>query len=608
MFKGKIFANRYEILEKINSGGMANIYLARDKKLSRNVALKIMFPQFASDSHFVERFKREAKSMANLSHPYIATVYDWGKEEEIYYIAMEYLSGENLSQTINKKGILPPSEVVDISIKICEALEVIHEQGIIHRDIKPSNILVTEDKDIKITDFGIVKDSTPSLTQTGSILGTAQYISPEQARGIKISKRSDIYSLGVVMYEMLTGDPPFRGDDSLSVALRHIREKPTLPSNIIKNLSKNLETVIVKCLLKNPEDRYSSATQLKEDLIRCSKGLPISELHKNVEAKLHPETKAVFAKGFETIKNIKWVRFLYTSLIIFLIAVISIILYPLLLRMVQKPIPKVVVPQLEQTELSKAKEELEKLELKMAISSQVHNDSVEKGFVVNQNPEAGSKITEGETVYLVISLGPRVTEVPNIVGLKIEKAEKILKESNLKIGIIDKVYDEVPKDKIIKQAPEPGEIVAFNTPIYMVVSLGVEKIVVPSVIGMDYQTARDILENKQLSVVRIYEISETAEVGTVVSQEPFVNTQVFKNSLVTITLSSGSEMISISKVIRENFEDAISTLEEVGFVVEKHWVPSSLATKNLVLNQDPQGGTGAPPGTVIIIYIGSGPT
>ena len=587
---------------------MANIYLARDKKLSRNVALKIMFPQFASDSHFVERFKREAKSMANLSHPYIATVYDWGKEEEIYYIAMEYLSGENLSQTINKKGILPPSEVVDISIKICEALEVIHEQGIIHRDIKPSNILVTEDKDIKITDFGIVKDSTPSLTQTGSILGTAQYISPEQARGIKISKRSDIYSLGVVMYEMLTGDPPFRGDDSLSVALRHIREKPTLPSNIIKNLSKNLETVIVKCLLKNPEDRYSSATQLKEDLIRCSKGLPISELHKNVKAKLHPETKAVFAKGFETIKNIKWVRFLYTSLIIFLIAVISITLYPLLLRMVQKPIPKVVVPQLEQTELSKAKEELEKLELKMAISSQVHNDSVEKGFVVNQNPEAGSKITEGETVYLVISLGPRVTEVPNIVGLKIEKAEKILKESNLKIGIIDKVYDEVPKDKIIKQAPEPGEIVAFNTPIYMVVSLGVEKIVVPSVIGMDYQTARDILENKQLSVVRIYEISETAEVGTVVSQEPFVNTQVFKNSLVTITLSSGSEMISISKVIRENFEDAISTLEEVGFVVEKHWVPSSLATKNLVLNQDPQGGTGAPPGTVIIIYIGSGPT
>lgn len=608
MFKGKIFANRYEILEKIDSGGMANIYFARDKKLSRNVALKIMFPQFASDSHFVERFKREAKSMANLSHPYIATIYDWGKEEEIYYIAMEYLSGENLSQIINKKGILPPSEVVDISIKICEALEVIHKQGIIHRDIKPSNILVTEEKDIKITDFGIVKDSTPSLTQTGSILGTAQYISPEQARGVKISKRSDIYSLGVVMYEMLTGDPPFRGDDSLSVALRHIREKPTLPSNIIKNLSKNLETVIIKCLLKNPEDRYSSATQLKEDLIRCSKGLPVSELHETIRDKLHPETKTVFAKGFETIKNIKWVRFLYTTLIIFLIAVISITLYPLLLRIVQKPIPKVVVPQLEQTELSKAKEELEKLELKMAISGQVHNDSVEKGCVVNQNPEAGSKITEGETVYLVISLGSRVTEVPNIVSLRLEEAEKVLGESNLKVGIKDEKYSEVSRGKIISQSPEPGEMVGYNTPVNMVISLGVEKIVVPSVIGMDYQTARDILESKQLSMARIYEISETAEVGTVISQEPFVNTKVFKNSLVTITLSSGSEMISIPKVIRDNFEDAISTLEEAGFVVEKYWVPSSLATKNLVLNQDPQGGTGAPPDTVIIIYIGSGPT
>ena len=199
MFEDKVFANRYKIIKKIDSGGMANIYLANDMKLSRNVALKIMYPQLASDQNFVERFKREAKSMATLSHPYIATVYDWGKEKEIYYMVMEYLSGENLSQIINKRGMLPTNEVIDISIKICDALEAIHKHGIIHRDIKPSNILITKENDIKITDFGIVKDSAPSLTQTGSILGTAQYISPEQAKGLRVEKSSDIYSL-VLLY------------------------------------------------------------------------------------------------------------------------------------------------------------------------------------------------------------------------------------------------------------------------------------------------------------------------------------------------------------------------------------------------------------------------
>lgn len=607
MFEGKFFANRYKILKKIDSGGMANIYLAEDTTLSRKVALKILFPQLASDSNFIERFKREAKSMSNLSHPNIATVYDWGKEEETYYIAMEYLSGHSLSQVINRKGIIPPKKVIEISIKICEALEAIHKKGIIHRDIKPSNILVTKTDDIKITDFGIVKDSAPGLTETGSILGTALYISPEQAKGVLVKKTSDIYSLGVAMYEMLTGDPPFRGDDSLSVALKHIREKPILPSKLIRNLSKNLETVVMKCLSKNPEDRYSSVVQLKEDLRKCAEGLPVLELQKTVRTKIYFKTKTLFTKSLKTLKNIKGIRIIYILTVVFLIMILSLALSQLF-STIKKPVPKpkVVVPYLEQFELSKAKEELEKIGLKTEISKQIYNDVVAKGFVISQEPEAGSKIAEGEKVYLVISLGPKVTEVPNIIGLKIEDAEKILEESNLKIGIKDEKYSEVSRDKIISQSPEPGEIANFNTSVNIVISLGVEKIEVPYVIEMSYQDARDILEDRQLSVARIYEISETIEVGTVISQEPAEGMQVFKNSLVTITISSGSEMISIPRVIRENFENAISILEELGFVVEKQWVPSSQTTRNLVLNQDPQGGTGAPPGTNIILYIGSG--
>lgn len=607
MFEDKVFANRYKIIKKIDSGGMANIYLANDMKLSRNVALKIMYPQLASDQNFVERFKREAKSMATLSHPYIATVYDWGKEKEIYYMVMEYLSGENLSQIINKRGMLPTNEVIDISIKICDALEAIHKHGIIHRDIKPSNILITKENDIKITDFGIVKDSAPSLTQTGSILGTAQYISPEQAKGLRVEKSSDIYSFGVVIYEMLTGDPPFRGDDSLSVALRHIREKPIPISNIVKNLSKNLETVVMRCLSKDPEDRYSSVAKLKEDLIRCKRGLPVEELPKTIKTKIIPETKTFFSKGLQTIKNIKGTRVIYFLIVLFFITIFSIIFYQLFITF-KTPTPKVlVVPNLENTELSKAKEQLEKIGLKMVISKQIHNDTFEKDAVISQEPEGGAKIEEGETVYLVISLGPKVTEVPDIVGLKLEETEKILKEENLKFGIIDEKYsDEVAKNKIITQRPESGEIVPFNTPIYVIVSLGVEKMEVPNVIGMDYETARDILENKQLSVSRIYQKFESVKIGTVISQEPATGVKVFKNSLVTLTLSSGNEMIPIPKVIRENFEVARSALKESGFEIEEQWVLSSQTTKNLVLNQDPQGGTGAPPGTVIIIYIGSG--
>jgi serine/threonine-protein kinase len=607
VFEDKVFANRYKIIKKIDSGGMANIYLANDMKLSRNVALKIMYPQLASDQNFVERFKREAKSMATLSHPYIATVYDWGKEKEIYYMVMEYLSGENLKQIIDKRGMLPTNKVIDISIKICDALEAIHKHGIIHRDIKPSNILITKENNIKITDFGIVKDSAPSLTQTGSILGTAQYISPEQARGLRVEKSSDIYSLGVVIYEMLTGDPPFRGDDSLSVALRHIREKPIPISNIVKNISKNLETVVMGCLSKDPEDRYSSVAKLKEDLIRCRRGLPVEELPKTIKTKIIPETKTFFSKGLQTIKNINRTRVIYFLIVLFFITIFSIIFYQLFITF-KTPTPKVViVPHLENIEFSKAKEQLEKIGLKMIISKQIHNNTFEKGAVISQEPEGGAKIEEGETVYLVISLGSKVTEVPDIVGLKLEEAEKILKETNLKFGIIDEKYsDEVTKNKIITQRPVSGETVPFNTPIYVIVSLGVEKIEVPNVIGMDYETARDILENKQLSVSRIYQKFESVEIGTVISQEPATGVKVFKNSLVTLTLSSGDEMIPIPKVIRENFEVARSTLEESGFEIEEQWVPSSQTTKNLVLNQDPQGGTGAPPGTVIIIYIGSG--
>lgn len=607
MFEDKVFANRYKIIKKIDSGGMANIYLANDMKLSRNVALKIMYPQLASDQNFVERFKREAKSMSTLSHPYIVTIYDWGKEKETYYMVMEYFSGENLSQIINKRGVLPTNEVIDISIKICDALEAIHKQGIIHRDIKPSNILITKENDIKITDFGIVKDSAPSLTQTGSILGTAQYISPEQARGLKLEKSSDIYSLGIVIYEMLTGDPPFRGDDSLSVALRHIREKPIPILNIVKNVSKNLENVVMRCLSKDPEDRYSSVAKLKEDLIRCKNGLPVEELSKTIKTKIIPENKTLFSKGLQTIKNIKGARVIYFLIVLFFITIFSIIFYQLFMTFKTPASKVVVVPHLENIELSKAKEQLEKIGLKMVVSEQIHNDTFEKGAVISQEPEAGAKIEEGETVYLVISLGQKITEVPNIVGLKLEEAEKILKEENLKFGIIDEKYsDEVAKDKIITQRPESGEIVPFNTPVYVIVSLGVEKIEVPNVIGMNYETARDILENKQLSVSRIYQKFESVEIGTVISQEPTTGVKVFKNSLVTLTLSSGNEIIPIPKVIRENFEVAKSTLKESGFEIEEQWVPSSQTTKNLVLNQDPQGGTGAPPGTVIIIYIGSG--
>ncbi len=281
----ELFGGRYKIIKKAGTGGMADIFKAEDTILGRLVAIKMLHPQFAHDENFVARFRREAQSAASLNHPNIVNIYDWGRADSTYFIVMEYIEGENLKQIIGKSGPLSAEIAVKIMIRVCDALEFAHKHQIVHRDIKPHNIIITKDGTVKVTDFGIARAGSSTMTQTGSILGTATYISPEQAQGTAVGKSSDVYSLGIVLYEALTGCVPFEGESPVAVAFKQVHEPPPLPRSINPAISQSLETVILKAMAKNPGERYLSAEEMKADLTRSVKGSPIQAIVPPAEEK-----------------------------------------------------------------------------------------------------------------------------------------------------------------------------------------------------------------------------------------------------------------------------------------------------------------------------------
>src|SRR5579883_426453 len=274
----RVFSGRYEITHLVARGGMAQVYRARDALLDRPVALKVLFPELSVDRAFVERFRREAQAAANLSHPNIVPVFDWGEDDGTYFIVMEYVDGRPLSALLRASGPLPPERAVDIGANVAAALAYAHRHGVIHRDVKPGNVLITDDGLVKVTDFGIARavNTEDSLTQTGAVMGTATYFSPEQAEGLGVDARSDIYSLGVVLFEMLTGRPPFLGDTPVAVASKHVREHPPLPREINPAVPPDLEAVIMKCMAKSPDYRYATAEDLRVDLLRFREGRAVS--------------------------------------------------------------------------------------------------------------------------------------------------------------------------------------------------------------------------------------------------------------------------------------------------------------------------------------------
>lgn len=561
-----ILDNRYEIIQQIGVGGMAKVYKAKDRLLDRFVAIKVLKEQYAEDDEFLKKFNNEAQSAAKLNHINIVNVYDIGQDlfegKKIYYIVMEYVEGETLKDLIDSEGQLSNHDIIDYSVQIAQALKSAHNSGIIHRDIKPQNILIDKYGLAKVTDFGIARvSSNATITYTSSILGTVHYISPEQAKGKIVDEKSDLYSLGAVMYEMSTGKVPFDADNSVGIAVMHIQDKAKPAKDLNPNLSDHLNYIIMKLLEKEPANRFLNASELIDSLenpqvndydksMEETAKIPIvvpnkEQKKKKAEKKAKKkEEEAVYVSPTDeetpSTKKDKPIK-------LWPIALLALILVGAVYYFLSRPTDtQIEMPTVINLTQEKAVKELEKRGLKANILRTEESDEYDKGKVMKQDPEANTKVDKGTIVNLVISAGREIA-VPNLSGLTVAEAEEALKDVGLSIGRTSTEYDDiVAKDLILKQDPKPDTNIQAGSKVDVVVSAGAEeKIVnveVPNLLGIDENQAINLISQYGLTLRNVdYKESEDVEKGLVMSQSITSGTQVAEGSNIDIVISTGKK-------------------------------------------------------------------
>ena len=555
--------NRYEIIKEIGVGGMAKVYKAKDRLLGRFVAIKVLKDQYAEDDEFAKKFENEAQSAARLSHINIVNVYDIGKDmlngKLIQYIVMEYVEGETLKDLIDREKVLENHDIIDYSTQIAQALKSAHDSGIVHRDIKPQNILIDKFGLCKVTDFGIARvSSNATITYTSSILGTVHYISPEQAKGKIVDLKSDLYSLGAVMYEMATGKVPFDADNSVGIAVMHIQDDPVPPRELNPNLSKHLNYIIMKLLKKDPTERFQNATELiealdDESLVRGEESyedtarIPIVVPKKEKEVyhnDYEEEKESVYVSaGEEKVKNKKKKNPIKVWPLAFLAFILVAAVYFFNNRMNSDEIE---VPTVVNLTEEQAVSQLERRGFRANISRNAESDEYEKGKVMSQDPEASTKAKKGTIVNLVISSG-REVKVPQLKNMNLSQAEETLKEMGLKLGTTSTDYsNSVEKDLVIRQDPSSGSSAQAGTEVNLVISVGkedtTENVKVGNYIGMAEQDAINAARNNGLRVRNVdYQYSSNTEKGLVMSQSIGSGTEVAEDSAIDFVISLGEE-------------------------------------------------------------------
>jgi len=601
----KLISKRYRIIKKIASGGMADIFLGDDLKLNRKVAVKILSANYAGDRNFVARFKSEAQILARLNHPNIVQVYDWGEFNSSYFICMEYIEGESLKEIIEKKGPLPPETVADYAIQISSALLAAHKNNLVHRDIKPQNILVTLEGKVKVTDFGIAKSLTVDVTKTLNIMGTAHYISPEQAKGEVLDHRTDIYSLGIVLYEMLTADVPFRGSSSIDISLKHIYEKPLKPSELMENIPDKLEKIIMHCLEKNPLARYPTVRELIGDLQKYETDKPLSFSAKGQNL----NRAGVFIKKIRPhLATIIMAAFMVVFLVLF-------IFYSY--KYYNDKIADysmVSVPPVENIPAENAKEILALFNLNLIVKDEIYNSEIPEGFIIEQTPEPEKNIPTGSDIEVIISKGREITFIltPNLIGLSLEDASEILENSGLIKGNISKEYSSTFKENLIMdQKPEFNERIEPGGSVNIIVSKGEETIIIPNIIGLDFIEASNYLESlglivKSTNKAPVTSTDITNETGKIIKIIPSPGTKVKANSLVEITISTNEPLVLVPDLMNFSVEQAKSKLDLEGINYEISYINTDYSVQEgTVLGQNPEAGTYISPGSSVILSIGS---
>jgi eukaryotic-like serine/threonine-protein kinase len=623
---------RYRVVSRLGAGGMADVFLAEDQQLGRKVALKLLHRRFAEDPDFVERFRREARAAAGLQHPNVVGIYDRGEYDGTYYIAMEYLPGRTLKQVIREEAPLDPIRAINIAIQILKAARFAHRRGIIHRDLKPHNVMIDDAGDAKVTDFGIARAGASDMTETGSIMGTAQYLSPEQAQGHSVSASSDLYSVGVVLYEMLTGRVPFDADAAVTIALKHVSEAPVPPSAINPAIPPELEQTVLWTLNKNPADRPVDADQLITVLEHCrasieaggagqntasmaavaagaAAGLPTAGALAEAAAAYEAAAAASDARngtgehatgeeGEPERQRPAWVPWAWGLLVALLVAGAATAAY-FISRPKQYPVPRVTGLQLNvaRTLIQNAHFQVDVINVESKKPT---------GTVIGENPGAGTKADKGSTVTLTVSRGQGNVSVPSVQGLSQTAATNVIKKAGLKVThVVTQSSPTFKTGEATGTNPGAAKSVPPGTGVTLLVSSGQPQKAVPDVRGESQSAATSQLTGAGFNVNPTTQTSSSATAGNVISQDPAGGAQATAGSTVTIVVAAAPATVNVPSVTGDPTGSAFSALQSAGFhVVRQTRDVSDSSKNNEVISQSPPGGSSQKKGSTVTIVVG----
>jgi eukaryotic-like serine/threonine-protein kinase len=577
-----IIDGRYRVLKRIGSGGMAEVYCAEDQQLGRRVALKLLHRRFADDEQFVERFRREASSAAGLSHPNIVGIFDRGEWDGTYYIAMEFVEGRTLKDIVRERGAAPPEAAADITLQILRAARFAHKRGIVHRDIKPHNVLIDNEGRVRVTDFGIARAGVSDMTETGSVMGTAQYLSPEQAQGKPVDARSDLYSGGIVLYELLTGRVPFDAESPVSVALMQVSEPPVPPMEVNPEVPPALDAVTLRAMEKDPGRRYQDADEFIAAL----------ESARKAPMEILPPPPVVVEEVVEEEAGRRWWPWVIALLALL---AIGIGLY-LLLRPEQLTVPSVVGLR-----SATASQILKDRGFEVEVVN-VANPDVERDQVAAQDPRPNTEAPEGSVVEITVSTGPGEAPVPTVAGLPRKEAEAQLRDAGFEPRVEKAFSDTVPKGRVIETTPPGGTTIDRGSTVILQVSRGREQAEVPDVVGQSEANARSAIEGAGLRVGKVTEEASEEESGTVIEQTPAAGESVDRGDAVDLVVARG---VPVPDVVDSTEEEATATLKDAGFEVRvREQTVTDPGQDGVVLEQSPAADEERRQGSRVTIVVG----
>jgi eukaryotic-like serine/threonine-protein kinase len=587
---------RYRITGRIGTGGMADVYCAHDEHLGRDVALKVLHRRFAQDQQFVERFRREASSAAGLQHPNVVGVFDRGEYDGTYYIAMELLRGRTLKEIVAHDAPLDQERALDIAVQILKAAGFAHRRGVVHRDFKPQNVIVDDEDRVKVTDFGIARAGASEITETGSIMGTAQYLSPEQAQGTTAEDTSDLYSIGVMLYEMLAGRLPFVGDSAVAVALRHLTEPPQPLRQLRSDIHPALEAVVMKALAKDPSERFQDADSFVAALEHVR-----PQLHAFEPGQQTAQFAAVAGGPGDTFvappparpPRRTWPWIVLTLLVVALGAAAI---------WFANTQGKTTVPGVIGVPVGKAQALLDQRGFDVNVQRKPSLQQVDQ--VIQQDPAAGSKAKKGSTVNLTVSDGPPNGVVPSVDGLPLRVAVQSLQHAGFKVDVEPKNSDTIGKGFVISTTPEGGTLLPVGNRVRVNVSSGVAKFPMPNVMQLQQNEADNVLTGKGLVPVYQEQPSDQPE-GTVIAQAPLAGAKVAKGDRVVVTVSKGPGTVAVPDTVGLTKADATGELQQAGFQVQaRERKVTNQSDDGIVVDQRPGHGTQLKKGRTVVIWVG----